>query len=83
MASTLTDCQTAAGRLPFDPIQRAGELWEQHFGDAAAMRLATSVMRVQPVLLGALDAALKPYELTFARYEVLVLLGSAEPATYQ
>lgn len=61
-------------RLAFDPIDRAGELWEQHFGDATAMRLATSVMRVQQLMLAALDSVLKPFGLTFARYEVLVLL---------
>ncbi|GAA1516274.1 MarR family winged helix-turn-helix transcriptional regulator [Nocardioides humi] len=61
-------------RLPFDPIDRAGDLWEKNFGDATAMRLATSVMRVQQLMIGALDAALKPYGLTFSRYEVLVLL---------
>lgn len=63
-----------APRLPFDPIDRAGDLWEEHFGDAGAMRLATSVMRVQQLMIGALDAALKPFGLTFSRYEVLVLL---------
>ncbi len=61
-------------RLPFDPIERAGDLWEEHFGDATAMRLATSVMRAQQLMLGALDAVLKPFGLTFSRYEVLVLL---------
>ena len=61
-------------RLPFDPIDRAGDLWEQHFGDATSMRLATSVMRVQQLMIGALDGALKPFGLTFSRYEVLVLL---------
>ena len=61
-------------RLPFDPIERAGDLWESHFGDATSMRLATSVMRVQQLMIGALDAALKPFGLTFSRYEVLVLL---------
>jgi DNA-binding MarR family transcriptional regulator len=60
--------------LPFDPIDRAGELWESHVGDAESMRVATSIMRVQQLLLGALDAQLKPYGITFARYEVLVLL---------
>ncbi len=61
-------------RLPFDPIERAGDLWESHFGDATAMRLATSVMRVQQLMMSALDSALKPFGLTFSRYEVLVLL---------
>jgi DNA-binding MarR family transcriptional regulator len=60
--------------LPFDPIERAGESWEQHFGPASAMRAATSVFRVQQILLARFDEALRPHELTFARYEVLVLL---------
>jgi DNA-binding MarR family transcriptional regulator len=60
--------------LPFDPIERAGETWEQRFGPASAMRAATSVFRVQQILLARFDEVLKPHELTFARYEVLVLL---------
>src|SRR3954447_11092110 len=60
--------------LPFDPIERAGELWETHFGPAAAMRVATSVMRAQQLLLARYDEILKPYDLTFSRYEALVLL---------
>ncbi len=60
--------------LPFDPIDRAGELWQVHFGESTSMKVATSIMRVQQFLLSALDNALKPYEITFARYEVLVLL---------
>jgi DNA-binding MarR family transcriptional regulator len=61
--------------LPFDPIERAGALWEQHFGPASAMRAATSVFRVQQILLARFDEVLKPHELTFARYEMLVLLS--------
>jgi len=60
--------------LPFDPIQRAGELWETHFGASGAMRVATSIMRAQQLLLGRFDAILRPHGLTFARYEALVLL---------
>src|ERR687885_204386 len=60
--------------LPFDPIERAGETWEQRFGPASAMRAATSVFRVQQILLARFDEVLRPHELTFARYEVLVLL---------
>ncbi|HET7530057.1 MAG TPA: MarR family transcriptional regulator [Mycobacteriales bacterium] len=60
--------------LPFDPIARAGELWQQRFGPADAMRVATSVMRAQQLLLGRFDAILRPHGLTFARYEALVLL---------
>jgi DNA-binding MarR family transcriptional regulator len=60
--------------LPFDPIERAGQTWEQRFGPASAMRAATSVFRVQQILLARFDDTLKPHGLTFARYEVLVLL---------
>jgi DNA-binding MarR family transcriptional regulator len=60
--------------LPFDPIERAGERWESTFGAAAAMRVATSVMRAQQLLLSRYDLILKPFGLTFARYEALVLL---------
>jgi DNA-binding MarR family transcriptional regulator len=60
--------------LPFDPIERAGETWEGHFGPASAMRAATSVFRVQQILLARFDETLRPHRLTFARYEVLVLL---------
>jgi DNA-binding MarR family transcriptional regulator len=60
--------------LPFDPIERAGQTWEKRFGPASAMRAATSVFRVQQILLARFDEVLRPQELTFARYEVLVLL---------
>ena len=34
-------------RLPFDPIERAGELWAERVGDPTAMKVVTSVMRVE------------------------------------
>jgi DNA-binding MarR family transcriptional regulator len=61
--------------LPFDPIARAEELWDQRWGDAGAMAAATSIMRVQQLLLARFDDVLKPHGLTFARYEALVLLA--------
>lgn len=60
--------------LPFDPIARAATLWEEHVGPATVMGAVTSVMRVQQILQSAVDAALRPHGLTFARYEALVLL---------
>jgi DNA-binding MarR family transcriptional regulator len=60
--------------LPFDPIARAGDLWERRWGRSPAMLAVTSIMRAQAILIAELDALLKPYELTFARYEALVLL---------
>ncbi|MFD1858834.1 MarR family transcriptional regulator [Aeromicrobium camelliae] len=61
--------------LEFDPIERAGELWEKRIGDATAMRLVTSLMRAQQLVLTRLEAALRPLGITFARYEVLRLLS--------
>jgi DNA-binding MarR family transcriptional regulator len=61
--------------LPFDPIARAAETWESRFGDAKAMAAVTTIMRVQQILLNQLDALLRPHNLTFARYEALVLLS--------
>ncbi|MGX7824743.1 MarR family winged helix-turn-helix transcriptional regulator [Actinokineospora sp. 24-640] len=63
--------------LPFDPIARAAELWEDRIGDATAMAAVTSIMRVQQIVQSAVDTALKPHGLTFARYEALVLLTFA------
>jgi DNA-binding MarR family transcriptional regulator len=60
--------------LPFDPILRAAEIWDQRIGPARTMAAVTSVMRVQQILLSAVDGALRPHGLTFARYEALVLL---------
>jgi DNA-binding MarR family transcriptional regulator len=60
--------------LPFDPIERAAQIWTTRFGDARAMAAVTAIMRVQQILLAQLDGLLKPYDLTFARYEALVLL---------
>ena len=60
--------------LPFDPIDRAARIWEARFGPSPSMAAVTSIMRAQQILLGELDALLRPYELTFARYEALVLL---------
>lgn len=64
----------ASDPLPFDPIARAAELWSDRIGDAGTMAAVTSVMRVQQILQHAVDAALRPHGLTFARYEALVLL---------
>jgi DNA-binding MarR family transcriptional regulator len=38
------------------------------------MHAVTSLMRVQQLVIGRLDAILRPHGLTFARYEALVLL---------
>ena len=65
--------------LPFDPIARAAELWDDRVGPSTSMAAVTSVMRVQQIIQSAVDAALKPHGLTFARYEALVLLYFSRP----
>ncbi|GGO19468.1 MarR family transcriptional regulator [Microbispora bryophytorum] len=61
-------------KLPFDPIERAADTWRSTFGPSSAMAAVTSIMRAHQILLAQLDTLLKPYDLTFARYEALVLL---------
>jgi DNA-binding MarR family transcriptional regulator len=61
--------------LPFDPIERAAEIWGDRFGPADAMAAVTSIMRAQQILLAGLDGLLRPHGLSFARYEALVLLA--------
>jgi DNA-binding MarR family transcriptional regulator len=39
-----------------------------------SMRAVTSIMRVQQILLARLNETLKPFDLTFPRYEALMLL---------
>ncbi|MBN6033830.1 MarR family winged helix-turn-helix transcriptional regulator [Amycolatopsis sp. 195334CR] len=64
--------------LPFDPIARAAQLWEERIGDSGTMAAVTGIMRVQQIIQSAVDGALKPHGLTFARYEALVLLTFAK-----
>jgi DNA-binding MarR family transcriptional regulator len=60
-----------------DPIDLAAENWSgRGWEDATAgMAAVTSVMRVQQIMLRDVEAVLRPLGLTFARYEVLMLLG--------
>lgn len=60
--------------LPFDPIAEARAHWDERWKGGAPMAAATSIMRAQQIVLARVDEALRPYDLTFARYEALVLL---------
>ncbi|MGI8754831.1 MAG: MarR family winged helix-turn-helix transcriptional regulator [Acidimicrobiales bacterium] len=61
--------------LAFDPIEEAARQWDgQGWAEGRAMQAATSIMRAQQIVLARVDEALRPWSLTFARYEVLVLL---------
>lgn len=64
--------------LPFDPIAKAAETWAARIGPNWAMNAVTNIMRVQQILQAAVDEALRPHGLTFARYEALVLLSFSQ-----
>ena len=59
-----------------DPIALARAKWEAEGWDDAALGMVavTSVMRAQQIFQARVDEALKPFDLTFARYELLMLL---------
>lgn len=61
--------------LPFDPIEQGAEHWSRHYSEVARMRAVTSLMRAHQLVSTELDEVMKPFGLTFARYEVLVLLS--------
>lgn len=62
--------------LPFDPVGEARRQWEARgWPEAAAgMAAVTSLMRAQQIVLARVEEVLRPHGLTFARYEVLMLL---------
>ena len=59
----------------FDEIAEARRQWEANrLPEPLAMAAATSLMRAQQIVSNAVERALRPLGLTFARYEVLMLL---------
>ncbi|MGO1181812.1 MAG: MarR family winged helix-turn-helix transcriptional regulator [Micrococcaceae bacterium] len=63
--------------LAFDPIEEARSNWiRQGWEDVAdPMAAVTSVVRVQQILINQANETLKPFSLTFARFELLALLS--------
>jgi len=63
--------------LRIDPIAEARRHWTARWGGRPARPMAavTSIMRAQQVLLARLNGLLRPYGLTFPRYEALMLLS--------
>jgi DNA-binding MarR family transcriptional regulator len=63
--------------LPLDPIGEAARHWREHGWAEAAdgMAAVTSIMRAQAIVLARVEDVLRPLELTFARYELLMLLS--------
>ena len=60
-----------------DPIATARANWERSgWGDVAdGMVAVTSVMRAHQILLARVENALRPYDLSFSRFELLRLLA--------
>ena len=60
-----------------DPIALARTNWERAgWGEVAdGMVAVTSVMRAHQILLARVETALRPYDLSFSRYELLRLLA--------
>lgn len=60
-----------------DPIGQARDNWERSgWGDVAGGMVAvTSVMRAHQILLARVETALRPYDLSFSRFELLRLLA--------
>ena len=66
--------------LGFDPIDEARRQWiDRGWQDAAGgMAALTSIIRVEQLLMARVEEELAPFELTFARYELLVLLDFSQ-----
>jgi DNA-binding MarR family transcriptional regulator len=62
--------------LPFDPIREAGRQWEKHWGaeTVAPMEAVISIVRAQQIVVGRLNEVLRQFDLTYSRYETLMLL---------
>ena len=63
--------------LPVDPIAEARRQWSVHGWDdvSAGMSAVTSVMRAHQLMMARADRCLRPFGLSFARYELLRLLA--------
>ncbi|GAB2654195.1 MarR family transcriptional regulator [Gordonia jinhuaensis] len=68
---------TSSRSASVDPIALAKENWIRHgWSDAAdGMVAVTSVMRAHQILLARVENALRPYDLSFSRFELLRLLA--------
>ncbi|MEW1955495.1 MarR family transcriptional regulator [Terrabacter sp. NPDC080008] len=75
-AGSVSPTSGVGSGLDFDPIARARQQWTEQGWVAAAdgMAAITSLMRAHQIVLARVEATLKPLGVTFARYEVLMLL---------
>lgn len=60
----------------FDPIEEAHHQWiaDGNPESADGMTFVTAIMRSHQIMLGRVEAVLRPMNLTFARFELLTLL---------
>jgi DNA-binding MarR family transcriptional regulator len=67
----------ASRNLDFDPVAEAREVWRSKGWESAAagMAMITSIMRAHQLFLAEANDVLRPFDLTFARYEVLSWLA--------
>jgi DNA-binding MarR family transcriptional regulator len=75
MVAEVSVSASSSPALGFDPIAEAQRQWDLRWERGSAMAAATSIMRAQQIVLAAVDGALRPFGLTFARWEALVLLS--------
>ncbi len=63
--------------LSFDPVAEARQVWASRGWEPAAngMATVTSIMRAHQLFLAQANDVLRPFDLTFARYEVLAWLA--------
>ena len=68
---------TATPQRLLDPIAEARRQWVAHGWDEAApgMAAVTTITRAQQILVARVEDALAPFGLSFARFEILRLLG--------
>jgi len=62
--------------LRFDPIREARRQWEAHGWEEAApgMAAVTSIVRAHQIYMARVQEVLRPFDLSFARYELLMVL---------
>ena len=74
--SMTAEPREGATRLAFDPIDAARQQWVENGWASAAdgMAAITSLMRAHQIVLARVEATLRPLGVTFARYEVLMLI---------
>ena len=77
VAASTPDKRSDARPAKRDPIAAARATWERAGGGDVSQGVVavTSVMRAHQILLARVETALRPYDLSFSRFELLRLLA--------